>query len=63
MEDKTCYFYSEGDCWIGPKAAKCCDPTYECFHYRAPVAYVTLKGMYLRIRSELVRRAQEGKAK
>lgn len=48
-DDHTCFYYYFGDCYCARNAdRKCCDPSYECAHYKAPVPYITLKSIYLR---------------
>lgn len=56
-DDKTCYFYLNGQCWRGAEPLKCCDPTWECEFYRTPLSHMAIKEKFLKIRAELTRRA------
>lgn len=48
MNDKTCFYYMAGACYCRENGdRKCCDPTYECVHYKPPVPYIQLKSIYL----------------
>ena len=49
QEDRTCYYYCEDTCYNAANTTrKCCDPTITCALYRKPIAYITLKSIYLR---------------